>query len=120
MGASTPEEFRITSSSFYGRSFTLLIRDQKLIYQSTRPEEKLVRDPSDDDWDKFWKKTVSLKIWLWKKSYVNRGNSDGQNWSVKIGFGKLKLHSYGSGEFPDEYEDFLTALRKLIGGLEFH
>lgn len=120
MGTSTPEEFRITLSSFHGRSFTLLIRDQKLIYQSTRPQEKFTRDPSDEDWDKFWKETINHKIWIWKKSYVDRGSSDGQNWSVKIGVGKLKLHSYGSGEFPDAFEDFLVAVRKLIVGLEFH
>jgi hypothetical protein len=64
MRTSTPQEFRITSSSFHGRSFTILIRDYKLIYQSTRPQEKLVRDPSDEDWDKFWKETINLKIWL--------------------------------------------------------
>ncbi|NOR44067.1 MAG: hypothetical protein GQ534_00645, partial [Candidatus Delongbacteria bacterium] len=71
------------------------------------------------DWDKFWKETVKLKIWLWKKSYVDKGSSDGQNWSIKIKIGKMKLHTYGSGEFPENYEDFLVALRKLIGGLEF-
>lgn len=120
MRLSTPQELRITSSSFHGRSFTLLIRDNKLIYHSTRPEEKLVRNPSDEDWDKFWKETIKHKIWLWKKSYVDRSTSDGQNWSVKISVGKLKLHSYGSGEFPTDYQSFLVALRKLIGGLEFY
>lgn len=120
MRLSTPKEFRITSSSFYSRSFTILIRDDKLVYEATRPQEKLIRDPSDEDWDKFWKKTINLKIWLWGGSYVDRGSSDGQNWSVKIGVGKLKLHSYGSGEFPEDYEGFLVALRKLVGGLEFY
>ncbi|MBN2789852.1 MAG: hypothetical protein JXR69_06660 [Candidatus Delongbacteria bacterium] len=120
MHSSTPEEMRITLSSFYGRSFTILLRDNKLIYHATRPEEKLVRDPSDDDWDKFWKETVNLKIWLWNRSYVDKSTSDGQNWSVNIKVGKLKLHTYGSGEFPDNYEEFLVVLRKLIGGLDFH
>ena len=120
MGVSSPEEFRITSSSFYGRSFTILIRDGKLLYQATRPEEKLIRDPADEDWDKFWRETVKLKIWLWKKSYVDRGSSDGQNWSIKIKIGKMKLHTYGSGEFPENYKKFLEALKNLIGGMEFH
>ena len=119
MNLSSPQEFRITSSSFYSRSFTLLIRDQKLIYQTTRPTENLLRAPADEDWDKFWKETVKLKIWLWKKSYVDKSSSDGQNWSVKIKIGKMHLHSYGSGEFPENYEGFLVALRKLIGGLDF-
>ena len=120
MSVSSPEEFRITSSSFYSRSFTILIRDQKLLYHASRPEEKLIRIPADEDWDKFWKETVKLKIWLWQKSYVNRGSSDGQNWSVKIKIGKMKLHSYGSGEFPENYQEFLKALKKLVGGLEFY
>ena len=120
MSLSSPQEFRITLSSFYSRSFTLLIRDQKLVYQATRPEEKILRDPAGSDWDKFWKETVKLKIWLWKKSYVDKSSSDGQNWSVKITIGKMKLHTYGSGEFPENYEEFLGALRKLIGGLDFY
>ncbi|MDA3886508.1 MAG: hypothetical protein PF638_13020 [Candidatus Delongbacteria bacterium] len=120
MSLSSPEEFRITLSSFYGRSFTLLFRDKKLVYQSTRPEEKLFRVPADEDWDKFWKESVKLKIWLWNKSYVDRSSSDGQNWSVKIKIGKMNLHSYGSGQFPENFENFLVAIRKLLGGLEFH
>ena len=114
-----PEEFRITTSTFNGRSFTLVIRDKKLLYHASRPDERITRDPAENDWDKFWKETVKLKIWLWKKSYVDKGSSDGQNWSVKIKTGKMFLHSYGSGEFPENYEEFLVAIRKLIGGLEF-
>ena len=115
-----PEEFRITASSFYGRSFTLIIRDKKLIYHATKPEQKIIRDPAENDWNIFWKKTIDLKIWLWNKSYVDHGSSDGQNWGIKLEFGKLKLQTYGSGDHPENYKEFLEAAKVLIGGLELH
>jgi len=120
MSLSTPEEFRITLSSFYGRSFTLVIRDGKLIYNATRPEKKAIRDPTENDWNIFWKKTINLKIWLWSKAYVDYSSSDGQNWGVKLRIGNLKLHTYGANDHPDNFEDFLDAIKVLIGGLELH
>ena len=118
INASLPEVFRLTISSFYGRSFTLVLRDGKLLYHSTRPTEEITRDPSGEDWDRFWKDTVKLKIWVWEKEYVDRSSSDGANWSVNIEIGKLKLRSYGSNIRPDNFEEFLVAVRKLVPGLE--
>ncbi|MBN2858453.1 MAG: hypothetical protein JXN63_08635 [Candidatus Delongbacteria bacterium] len=115
---SLPEVFRLTISSFYGRSFTLLLRDGKLLYHSTRPTEEITRDPSGEDWDRFWKETVRLKIWVWKKEYVDKSSSDGASWSINIEVGKLKLRSYGSNIRPDNFEEFLESVRKLVPGLQ--
>lgn len=115
---SLPEIFRLTISSFYGRSFTLVLRDRKLLYHSTRPTEEIVRDPSGEDWDRFWKDTVKLKIWVWKKEYVDKSSSDGASWSINIEVGKLKLRSYGSNIRPDNFEEFLEAVRILVPGLD--
>jgi len=114
-----PVVFRISLNSFYGRSFTLIMREGKLIYNSTRPITMFVRTPTNDDWEKFWKKTVKLKIWLWQNEYVDKSSSDGSSWSVNIEKDKLRLKSYGSGFFPDNFSEFTKIVRELIPGLEF-
>jgi len=118
MSSELPVAFRISISSYYGRSFSLVVRDDKLIYNSTRPECKTVRDPSADDWQRFWKKTVNLKIWLWDKQYIDRSRSDGSHWSVNLEVGKLKLMTYGSNSYPENFNEFIQAVRELIPGLE--
>lgn len=119
MGFDLPVEFRITLNSFYGRSFTLVLRDDKLIYNSTRPIVRTVRNPSDEDWQKFWKKTVKYKIWLWKSEYIDKSSSDGSSWSVSIEAGKLKLRSYGSNSYPENFSELIKSVNELIPGLEF-
>ena len=119
MDLELPVVFRISLNSFYGRSFTLIMREGKLIYNSTRPTAMVVRTPTNDDWEKFWKKTVKLKIWLWRNEYVDKSSSDGSSWSVNIEKDKLRLKSYGSGFFPDNFSEFTKIVRELIPGLEF-
>ena len=119
MDLELPVVFRISLNSFYGRSFTLIMREGKLIYNSTRPITMFVRTPTNDDWEKFWKKTVKLKIWLWQNEYVDKSSSDGSSWSVNIEKDKLRLKSYGSGFFPDNFSEFTKIVRELIPGLEF-
>jgi hypothetical protein len=119
MGYDLPVVFRISLNSFYGRSYVLVLRDNKLIYNSTRPKAQIVRDPSDEDWQKFWKKTVKHKIWLWEREYVDKSSSDGSTWSVNIEVGNLKLKSYGSNSCPENFKEFTNIVKELIPGLEF-
>lgn len=119
MGSELPSIFRISLNTFYGRSYTLILRDSKLLYNSTKPNTQIIRDPSDTDWQKFWKKTVKHKIWLWESEYIDRSSSYGLNWSVNIEVGKLKLKSYGSNYHPEGFEEFIMAVKDLIPDLEF-
>ncbi len=118
MSSDIPIVFRLAITSFYGRSFSLVMRNGKLHYSSTRPENKQTRDPSDDDWQKFWKNTVKLKIWLWQDQYVDKSSSDGSSWSLNIEIGNLRLKSYGSNNKPENFNEFLQAVRMLVPGLE--
>ncbi|HQO09640.1 MAG TPA: hypothetical protein PLP37_05975 [Clostridiales bacterium] len=111
--------FRITLNSFYGRSYSLILREHKLLYSSTRPVTQIIRDPSEEDWRKFWKKTVNRKIWLWSTQYVDKTSSDGSTWSVNIEAGRLTLKSYGSNNYPENFQQFIADVRDLIPGLEF-
>ncbi|HQP69910.1 MAG TPA: hypothetical protein PLK90_05865 [Clostridiales bacterium] len=119
MHAEMPVVFRITLNSFYGRSYSLILREHKLLYSSTRPVTQIIRDPSEEDWRKFWKKTVNRKIWLWSTQYVDKTSSDGSTWSVNIEAGRLTLKSYGSNNYPENFQQFIADVRDLIPGLEF-
>ncbi len=119
MGAGLPSAFRLSLTSFYGRSYSLVLREKKLIYEATRPTKKLTREPSEVDWNKFWKKSVKLKIWLWDSQYIDGSSSDGTNWSVNIEIGNLKVKSYGSNIKPDNFSEFIIAVSELVPGLEF-
>ncbi|MFO7811007.1 MAG: hypothetical protein R6V47_06525 [Candidatus Delongbacteria bacterium] len=118
MSSGRPVVFRLNLSSFYGRSYTVVYRNDHILYNSTRPSRKIIRVPSEEDWDKFWKKSVSLKIWLWDREYLDRSTSDGSHWSVDIEIGKMKMRSYGSNIRPHNFDDFLNAVRKLLPDLE--
>ena len=120
MSSGHPLLFRLSLSSFYGRSYNLVYRNDQIVYNSTRPSRKIIRVPSEEDWNKFWKKSVSLKIWLWEKEYIDRSTSDGSHWSVDIEIGKMKLRSYGSNKRPHNFDDFLNAVRTLLPGLELN
>jgi len=118
MSSDMPNEFRLAITSFYGRSFSLILRDGKLHYSSTRPENKLTREPAGEDWRKFWKNTVKLKIWLWNDQYVDKSSSDGSSWSLSIEVANLKLKTYGSNNKPENFNEFLQAVKGLVPGIE--
>jgi hypothetical protein len=119
MNIDLPSSFRLSLTSHYGRYYSLIFRDNKLLYESTRPVKKYIREPTEDDWKKFWNKTVKLKIWLWESQYLDPSVSDGAHWSVNIEVGNLKLRTYGSTARPQNFSEFLQAVRELIPGLEF-
>jgi hypothetical protein len=118
MHSGMPAIFRISINSFYGRSYTLVLREDKIIYNSTRPDTAITRYVSENDWHKFWKKTVSLKIWLWQSQYVDKSSSDGTSWSVNMEIGNLRIKTYGSNQYPDNFHEFIQAVRDLTAGLE--
>ena len=79
------------------------------IYSETVPLEK--------DWEIFWKEVDKLKVWSWKKDYLNEGMLDGTQWELEIKIeGKRRRKMYGSNAYPKPkgtFESFINALNKL-------
>ena len=78
--------------------------------------------PSPEDWLRFWEELEETGVWSWEKSYQSRAPiCDGTSWGVEIKKpGRRKIGSGGSNAYPDEgFGEFLGAVSRLLGGLEF-
>ncbi|MFP6634026.1 MAG: hypothetical protein VCD16_15445 [Planctomycetota bacterium] len=78
--------------------------------------------PSPEDWLRFWEEIEESGVWIWEKYYQSREMiCDGTNWGVEIKKpGRRKIDSGGSNAYPDEgFGEFLGAVSRLLGGLEF-
>ena len=93
--------------------------------EEVRPEEVLnVTTPSTKEWEEFWQTVDTLKVWSWKKNYINRDVIDGTQWELRIKRkGRRRRIIFGSNAYPQPegtFESFLDAITKLSRGkIEF-
>ena len=84
-----------------------------------------IRNPSREQWEKFWQALEAAGVWSWAPDYADPGICDGTQWSLQLEHAGRTLSSEGSNAFPGaDSEDFspatafgqfLSALRKLTG-----
>ena len=93
--------------------------------EEVRPEEVLnVTTPSTKEWEEFWQTVDTLKVWSWKKNYINRDVIDGTQWELRIKRkGRRRRIIFGSNAYPQPegtFESFVNAINKLSGSkIEF-
>ena len=93
--------------------------------EEVRPEQVLnVTTPSTKEWEEFWQTVDTLKVWSWKKNYINRDVIDGTLWELRIKRkGRRRRIIFGSNAYPQPegtFESFLDAITKLSRGkIEF-
>ena len=93
--------------------------------EEVRPEQVLnVTTPSTKEWEEFWQTVDTLKVWSWKKNYINRDVIDGTQWELRIKRkGRRRRIIFGSNAYPQPegtFESFLDAITKLSRGkIEF-
>ena len=93
--------------------------------EEVRPEQVLnVTTPSTKEWEEFWQTVDTLKVWSWKKNYINRDVIDGTQWELRIKRkGRRRRIISGSNAYPQPegtFESFLDAITKLSRGkIEF-
>ena len=88
--------------------------------EEVRPEEVLnVTTPSTKEWEEFWQTVDTLKVWSWKKNYINRGVIDGTQWELRIKRkGRRRRTIFGSNAYPQPkgtFNSFIKAINKLSG-----
>ena len=108
-----------------GGDIELIIKDNKVVfnkgnsysvkYHSGDWDTTLTHIPSDNRWQLFFQTLDDINVWKWKKSYVNIGICDGGSWSLKITKNSKKLACHGDVDYPSNFDDFLEALKELIG-----
>ena len=123
-----PEFMSLRIGGAFGKSFEIIYDRRELRYfaadnQFLLSEAKPVLiKPSDQEWEDFFKKLDSLKVWKWKRHYIDPDMSDGTTWEAFISYSFLEpkdLISYGSNAYPPDFRSFLSAVSKLIGGRDF-
>ena len=93
--------------------------------EEVRPEQVLnVTTPSTKEWEEFWQKVDTLKVWSWEKEYINSDIIDGTEWELRIKRkGRRRRIISGSNAYPQPegtFESFLDAITKLSRGkIEF-
>ena len=118
-----PLELSAFIGGFFGASYTVELKDGILHYsvRENGKETTTTITPTAEQWPSFRRALDELNIWNWRKHYKDRHVLDGTLWSVNIVYQGRKLASDGSNEYPrrKEFEQYLAAVRKLLGGKPF-
>ena len=119
LGNNTFELEYISSSGWpFNKKIQLIIKDNKVILNKgnfASVDTTLTHIPSDNRWQLFFRTLNDINVWKWKKSYVNIGICDGGSWSLKITKNSKKLACHGDVDYPSNFDDFLEALKELMG-----
>ncbi len=75
-----------------------------------------IKQPSEIKWDKFFLFLDDIKIWEWKKEYIDPNILDGTQWEIKISNSYKKIKSYGSNKFPNKkkFNDLINEIETLF------
>ena len=67
-----------------------------------------------------WKEFIAgiSKYQHWNKMYYDSDVHDGIQWELILKYGKIKIKSSGSNDYPDNFESFIKAIQKLTGDRE--
>ena len=70
--------------------------------------------PNPEKWSAFLAKIDELRVWDWEASYHRTDMCDGSQWELQLAIGEKSVKSYGSGLFPEKFDQFKEALSKLL------
>ena len=82
------------------------------------PDEAIRTSPDKRKWKCFLAAARSFSTY-WGKEYFNHRVDDGIQWEIRIITGDFTFKSHGSNAFPDDFEDFLNAVREFTGVKDF-
>ena len=90
----------------------------KYIEQTEDGETEKFVTPSESDWERFRRSCQRIGIDNWVDIYMQPA-CDGTSWSFDIELDSLKSEVKGDNHYPSGFEAFLSATRRLLGGLNF-
>ncbi len=71
-------------------------------------------------WKEFREALERINAWDWKTRYENSAIKDGTIWEVVvIDSPERPIISFGENAYPEKFDLFLAAVKRLIGGREF-
>lgn len=123
-----PEVMSVRIGGAFGQSYEIAYDRRELrYYEATssflirEAKAKIIR-PSEEEWQAFYDDLERIKAWKWKRYYEQPEIQDGTVWSAVIVYASRAPHdvvSSGSNAYPPNFQDFLAAVQKLIGGKTF-
>lgn len=125
-----PEQFSIGIEGFAGASYRVSIDEsgKGIVYQhnprtftaweGTKTEK--IEIPNWK-WRRLWYDLGKLKVWEWKKEYIDPDIADGTVWDVTIVWDGKEIRSRGNNAYPSEKEFLILRLliESLIEGRNF-
>jgi hypothetical protein len=85
--------------------------------------------PTAIQWAEFRQTLESIPLWNWGTNYIADYDLDGTQWTIDIAYSNRSIAIKGSNAYPgttnilertEEFNDYLSAVRRLINGNEFH
>jgi len=100
---------------FHDHNYRLVLNDDILSISDYAaipvPEhDKKISIYSNQDWEILLE---FLKQCKWKRRYESE-ILDGTQWNLKIMGNGVRINSYGSNAYPEDFKDFLTLLNKVM------
>lgn len=115
-----PKKLLVTIGGFAGPAFKIeYLDDDVIIYESNQEIEFKAIEVSNADWKAFRTQLDRANVWLWNADYDNFDILDGTQWEVSIKYSDESIRSCGSNAYPENFDVFLSAIRQLIGELDF-
>ncbi len=130
-----PTQLHIAIGGYFGPSYSLKWVRDELIYSASKEgyDGRITETitPTAKQWQEFIQALDTIGVWSWRESYDDPYVLDGTHWSVEIALWDREIKSSGSNSYPatqgeagsngqgDEFDLFLKAVQKLIGGRKF-
>ena len=115
-----PQFFTTSIGGFPGPYYALVLNGDVLEYSSGDNDPKVAIEPTIKQWKAFRRSLDNLDVWNWRQDYQPESViCDGTSWSLDLGWGERHIQSSGSNSYPPNLGHFLSAVRRLIGNLEF-
>jgi hypothetical protein len=117
-------EFTLSIGGSMGPWIKVVLSGEKALkyimqYSGQPPTEKII-SPSSEEWARFWRSCKRIGIDKWKERYNPESIvSDGTWWVFNIHMPSLMYKGEGDNAYPIGFNAFLSAVSRLLGGLEF-
>jgi hypothetical protein len=75
--------------------------------------------PTTEQWREFRRSIDELGVWRWRPNYSDTAVMDGTQWQLELVYSGNSIKTAGSNKYPEHFDRYIAAVRKLLGGRTF-
>lgn len=116
-----PKTFSAYIGGFNGPTYLVELHDGVLTYTTgprNEPNHTKIT-PTPAQWQEFRQTLDTLDIWRWHPDYTNKQIKDGTQWRLSLAYTDHTLNTKGSNNFSKNFDRYLAAVQKVLGGKTF-